>query len=332
MRPAFWLLLLLVGRVEAADSAEQPFPAHPGFARFVQEIAERVQLTPEAALRLFSDVRLEPRVLAAMARPAEARPWDAYRPLFVNEVRVQAGLAFWARHGETLARAQERFGVPAPIILAILGVETFYGRNTGRFRVLDALTTLAVDYPPRADYFRSELIEYLRLTQSLGIDPRSVRGSYAGAMGIAQFMPSSCRQFGVDFDGDGMQDLWANVSDSVGSVAHYLQSWGWQADRPVAVPVRVTGEATREQANTGWSTRLPVAAWQARGVHSEIALDPEQEAMLLRLDTANGPEFWLAFQNFYVLTRYNRSVHYAMAVWQLAQALAAARGQGMEGR
>jgi membrane-bound lytic murein transglycosylase B len=328
MRRVLGLLLLsfsLVADGRGGVEAGEPFAARPQYAPFIQSLAAETSLAPEDLDRLFRQVILRPQIVRAISLPAEAKPWDQYRPLFVNERRISGGLAFWDAHAEALTRARQTYGVPEAVIVAIIGVETHYGRHTGGYRVLDALTTLAVDYPPRADYFRRELVEFLLLAREQGLDTLAVKGSYAGAMGIGQFMPSSCRKYGVDFDGDGHADLWRNPIDAIGAVAHYLHAFGWQSGAPVAYPVEVAGEATRELANTGWSARRPLSEWRARGVSLKESLPETLEAMLIRLDTTQGPEFWLAFQNYYVITRYNRSFQYALAVHQLAQALATAR-------
>ncbi|MEO1765873.1 lytic murein transglycosylase B [Thiobacter aerophilum] len=328
MRALFVMLLLAVSLPVAARRGPDPgplFAAQPGYERFVQGLADTLSLDRQQLDHLFRQVHIKPQILRAISLPAEARPWDQYRPLFFNEARIQGGVAFWEGHADALARARETYGVPEAVIVAILGVETQYGRNMGGWRVLDALTTLAVAYPPRADYFRRELTEFLLFTREQGVDALTVKGSYAGAMGLGQFMPSSCRKYGVDFDGDGHADLWRNPVDAIGSVAHYLQAFGWQPGGRVVVPVEVAGEATRELANTGWSTRKTVAEWRRLGVNQATPLPEDEQAMLVRLDTTSGPEFWLAFQNYYVITRYNRSFQYALAVYQLASAIAASR-------
>jgi membrane-bound lytic murein transglycosylase B len=330
-----WILLLaltLSAPVLAKKTADTgvPFASRPDYHAFVQSVAEAVGMDAAELEKVFGQVRLKPQIVRAISLPAEAKPWDQYRPLFVNERRIRGGLAFWEEHAATLLRARNEFGVPESMIIAILGVETVYGRNTGSYRVMDALTTLAVDYPQRADYFRRELEEYLRLARDYGIDPLSVKGSYAGAMGIGQFMPSSYRAYGVDFDGDGHSDLWRNTSDAIGSVANYFKSFGWMPGEPVVVPVEVKGEETREFANTGWSARRPLEEWRRRGVEMKETLWPQAEAMLIRLETASGPQYWLGFQNYYVITRYNRSLQYALAVYQLSQEIEAARQSAYE--
>ena len=328
MRLVLGLLLLALSlAVDARRGVEagEPFAARPQYASFLQSLAAETSLALEDLDRVFRQVIIRPQIVRAISMPAEAKPWDQYRPLFVNQRHISGGLAFWDLHAEALRRAWQTYGVPEAVIVAILGVETHYGRHTGGYRVLDALTTLAVDYPPRADYFRRELVEFLLLAREQGLNTLAVKGSYAGAMGIGQFMPSSCRKYGVDFDGDGQADLWRNPIDAIGAVANYLHAFGWQPGAPIAYPVQVAGEATRELANTGWSARRPLREWRSRGVTIGEHVPEELEAMLIRLDTTQGPEFWLAFQNYYVITRYNRSFQYALAVHQLAQALTSAR-------
>ncbi|MEK6662269.1 MAG: lytic murein transglycosylase B [Pseudomonadota bacterium] len=322
------ILAMLVGTPVYARKKAPPdplFSTHAAYQPFLKSLAESTQQDLAALEKIFSDVRLKPQIIRAMSRPAEAKPWDQYRPLFVNGKRVLGGVTFWDDHAAALLRARKQFDVPESMIAAIIGVETVYGRNTGSYRVLDALTTLAVEYPPRSDYFRRELEQYLILAQEQAIDPLSVKGSYAGAMGIGQFMPSSYRKYGIDFDGDGHPDLWENTADAIGSVANYFKSFGWKTGEPVVAPVEVKGEETREFANTGWSARKSVEEWQRRGVVLQDSQWPQTEAMLVRLDTASGPQFWLGFNNYYVITRYNRSLLYALAVWQLSQEIEAAR-------
>lgn len=327
------LALMLSTPIHAKKKADPGplFSSRPEYGTFVKSMAEAVEMDASALDKVFGDVRLKPQIVRAISAPAEGKPWDQYRPLFVNDRRILGGVKFWDDHTAALLRARREFGVPESMIIAILGVETVYGRNTGSFRVMDALTTLAVDYPPRADYFRKELEQYLRLAREHAIDPLSVKGSYAGAMGIGQFMPSSYRKYGLDFDGDGHSDLWRNTSDAIGSVGNYFKSFGWVMGEPVVMPVEVQGEETREYANTGWSNRRSIEEWQKRGVVLKgSSAWPQAEAMLVRLETASGPRYWLGFQNYYVITRYNRSLQYALAVYQLSQEIEAARATAYE--
>jgi membrane-bound lytic murein transglycosylase B len=296
-----------------------------GATAFIDEMVARHQFDRADLSQLLAQTCMKQSILNAMSRPAEAKPWSAYRPLFVEPKHIAQGVRFWAAHDAALARAEAEYGVPASMIVAIIGVETFYGRNTGSFRVMDALATLAFGYPQRAAYFRDELEQYLLLAREAGFAPLSIKGSYAGAMGIGQFMPSSYRNFGVDFDGDGQRDLWDNPDDAIGSVANYFHGKGWVLGAPVVTQATAVAEPGKGLANHGWSFRMPLKYWARVGVAANDATHAEAEAMLLELAGANGPEHWLAYENFYVITRYNHSFHYAMAVWQLSQELEAAR-------
>jgi membrane-bound lytic murein transglycosylase B len=281
-----------------------------------------------AALRLvFAQARYQPKVVAAMSRPLLAPPkWHEYAPQFLSDARVEAGVAFWRENAVVLARAQEEFGVPAEVIVAIIGVETFYGRNTGSYRVFDALVTLAFDYPRRADFFAAELRQFLLLMREQGESPLLPKGSYAGALGLPQFMPGSIRAYAVDYDGDGYIDLASDTADAVGSVANFLARHGWQPGQPVMEPVRIEAETQDAILRTfegGMAERRSIMAWVRDGVAGfaipgDVAADP---VGLLMLEETDGPSYWMVFNNWYVLTRYNRSRLYASAVWTLAQAL-----------
>ena len=224
-------------------NAGQPLARRADVQAFIREMAARHGFNAARLQAVFGRAYAKPDIIAAMSRPAEAKPWYAYRPIFVNPKRIQGGVAFWRANEAALARAEQAFGVPPEIVVAIIGVETQYGGNMGKYRVLEALSTLAFDYPRRADYFRKELENFLLLTRAEGIDPLTPRGSYAGAMGYGQFMPGSFRSYAVDFDGDGHRDLWRNPRDAIGSVANYFKKHGWRTGEPVAVPARVSGAA-----------------------------------------------------------------------------------------
>jgi membrane-bound lytic murein transglycosylase B len=277
---------------------------------------------------VFSRTRREDAVLEAMrAQPKQADSWEAYRQLFVNERHVRAGLEFWRQHRAALARAHRLYGVPEEIIVAIIGVETFYGRNTGRWRVIDALATLAFDYPPRAPFFRGELENYLLFVRDLGLDVFSVKGSYAGAIGIPQFMPGSYLRYAVDFDGDDRIDLRANAADAVGSVANFLMRHGWKRGEPVQRAVRVSGNGHEALVAGSVQPRLTLEELRRGGVELQgKPLPDDTRAVLLRLETPDRPtDFRVGLHNFYVLTRYNRSVFYALSVADLAQQMRATR-------
>jgi membrane-bound lytic murein transglycosylase B len=282
---------------------------------------------------LFAHARYQPRIVAAMSRPVLAPPkWYEYAPQFLGAERIDGGIEFWRDNATTLARAQSEFGVPAEVIVAIIGVETFYGRNTGSYRVFDALTTLAFDYPRRSAFFRNELKQFLLLARDQGISPLVPRGSYAGAYGLAQFMPGSVRAYAVDYDGDGRIDLSSDAADAIGSVGNFLARHDWRAKGPVLAAARVDPAATEAVLRTldgGISERRPLEAWARDGVSADALpsnLDGDA-AGLLMLEEADGQSYRLAFGNWYVLTRYNRSRLYATAVWDLAQALLKARGE-----
>jgi membrane-bound lytic murein transglycosylase B len=304
-----------------AQRADQPLGQRADVREFIGEMAARHGFDPVRLQALFNRVQVQPSIIAAMDRPAEAKPWHEYRSIFINARRVRGGVEFWRTHAATLARAEQVYGVPPEIVVAIIGVETQYGGNMGRHRVLEALATLAFDYPRRADFFRKELEAYLLLTRAEGIDPLALRGSYAGAMGWGQFMPTSYLNYAVDFDGDGRRDLWQNPRDAIGSVANYFRQHGWRPGEPVVVPARI-GDPAAAGLITRRLTTPPtdsIASWRARGVAPLAPVGDRQAALLLELAGRAGPEHWLAFHNFYVITRYNRSQLYAMAVYQLSQ-------------
>ena len=327
-RIAALLLLALAVPAGASDSASPAFAVRPDVERFMADLVERHAFDADELRRVFAQARREEGVLEAMrAQPRQADSWEAYRALFVNERHVRAGLEFWKAHAPTLARARALYGVPEEIIVAIIGIETFYGRNTGRWRVIDALATLAFDYPPRAPFFRGELENYLLFARDLNLDVFDVRGSYAGAIGIPQFMPGSYLRYAVDFDGDGATDLRANPADAIGSVANFLRRHGWQPGAPVQLRVRVNGEDHAPFVSLDPMPRHTLLELSQAGVQAiNGALPADTRAVLLRLQTPERPaDFRLGLQNFYVLTRYNRSLFYGMSVTELADELRAAR-------
>jgi len=280
---------------------------------------------PDAAsvLATLGKAHYQQSVIDAITRPAEAKPWKDYRPIFVTERRIEDGAAFYRANAALLKRVQSETGVPAELIVTILGVETNYGRVTGRYHVLDALSTLAFHYPPRQDFFRSELKQlFLLHGTSFPYAPEELMGSYAGAMGWGQFMPSSIARFGRDGDGDGKVDLWNSLPDIVTSVANYFVAHGWQKDGLVALRASVSDKA-RAVAPGSLEPVYPLQQLAEWGYTLDVRLDPMMPATLVRLDGADGPEVWLTFENFYAISRYNRSPLYSLAVYQLSQAIAA---------
>ncbi|MDO8812234.1 MAG: lytic murein transglycosylase B [Gallionella sp.] len=299
--------------------------ALPGIPEFIDEMVAKHQFKRAELENVFARAQHRPEVIEAISRPATTRPWLEYRAAFVNPKRIRLGLEFWGKHRHTLRRAERKYGVPQGIIVAVIGVETIYGQNAGNFRVLDALTTLAFDYPRRADFFRGELENYLLLAREQQFDLLDIRGSYAGALGIPQFMPSSYRNYAVDFNGNHKIDLLREDRDAIGSVANYLQGYGWIKGEPVAVRAQVGEEICLGEIKTPRS----LVAWTAAGVTPSVDFAPDKAARLIDFTLEEGKEFWLAFNNFEVITRYNNSDYYAMSVFQLAEELKAARKAGL---
>ncbi|MDP2810410.1 MAG: lytic murein transglycosylase B [Rhodocyclaceae bacterium] len=316
------LTLLLLACTTSARS--EPFAGRAEVNAFIAGMAARHDFDAAALAAMFRRVEPNAAVLKAIAPPADPgiRSWQAYRDRFVEPRRIAAGLRFWHEHEATLRKAEAIHDVPAGIIVAIIGVETFFGHHMGRFRTFEALATLAFDYPPRADLFLRELEALLLLAREQGRDPLSYKGSYAGAIGLPQFLPSSVRGFAVDFDGSGRIDLDGSPADAIGSVASFLGNHGWKKDGPIALPVRVDGDVSALIGEGIRPLRLP-EDMAAFGVQAKDA--PRQPAALIDLATPGAPtEYRLGFSNFFVLTRYNRSSFYAAAVMDLAEALKSA--------
>jgi len=294
----------------------------PGIPAYIDEMVAKHQFKRDELQQAFNRAEYRAEVIDSITKPAILKPWVEYRPNFINPQRIDGGVQFWKKYSAALKRAEQQYGVPQEIILGILGVETMYGRNAGRYRALDALTTLAFDYPRRADFFREELTQYLLLAREQGFDLMSIQGSYAGALGIPQFMPSSYRRYGVDFNGNGKVDLLLEPEDAIGSVANYLKQYGWRAGEPIALISKVDDE---KRLGAVGDVR-PYIAWRDVGV---LPLNkPEGEmppAWLLDFTVESGKEYWLVFNNFNVIMRYNNSNFYAMSVFQLADAIRRAR-------
>lgn len=305
------------------------FADNPATARFIDKMVsehgfERQQLHDVLAQAKQLDwvVRLMDKQAPSAGQPSN-RPngaWLRYRSKFLTPSNIQNGVQFWNQYEEALQRAWEIYGVPPEIIVGIIGVETRWGRVMGKTRIIDALATLSFNYPRRAEYFSGELETFLLMARAEGDDPLSLQGSYAGAMGYGQFMPSSFKSYAVDFNGDGHINLWDPV-DAIGSVANYFKSHGWTRGAAVAIPA--SGQAPGLA--TGFKTSYPVATLLAAGLTPQGSLEGNQQVSLLRLDMGNRYQYWFGLPNFYTITRYNHSVHYSMAVWQLGEAVALAR-------
>lgn len=298
----------------------------PGIKLFIDEIVAKHNFQKDELTQLFAKVERVPDIIDKMNKPAEGMPWHRYQKIFMQPERIQKGLAFWQKNQDALARAQQKYGVPAEMILGIIGVETRFGEAPGKYRVIDALTTLTLDFPKRSAFFRKELEQFLVLGREENIDPLTVIGSYAGAIGQPQFMPSSYRAYAVDFSGDGVRDLMNNSDDAIGSVASYLSRHGWKADGPVTKKIDVAHEEVGKLAKKGLKPSVAIADLKKYG----LALEEHQatatfKTAVIELENETGLEYWLGFDNFYAITRYNQSALYAMAVYQLGTAIAAER-------
>ena len=328
MHPRAWFAVAasLYAGVLAGEARAVAPDEYPELGTFIERMVTTYGFKHEPLQRLFARARIRAEILSAMDRPREALPWHEYQRAFLTDQHVRQGKQYWTAHKAVLERARRDYGVPPEIIVAIIGVETEYGRNQGDFPAIDALTTLALAYPRRAEFFRTELEEYLLLTRELKLDPTSVKGSYAGALGIPQFIPSSYRNYAVDFNGDRRRDLLNNNADAIGSVAHFLNRHGWERGGPVLDEARLEGAlssawleqlgpkpvlSVRQLLNYGIFPRTP-----APGAAADT--DPsDRAAALIVLEGEAGPLYHLGYNNFYVLTRYNRSKRYATAVYQL---------------
>lgn len=309
-----------------ATPALADYAQHPLAAEVIDSLSAEGIDRQRVENLLKSAVRQE-KILEAIARPAErTHTWGSYSKIFVQDDRARQGVAFWQEHRAVLEQVEAEYGVPQTMILAILGVETRYGRHKGSWRAIDALATLGFDYPPRADFFRGQLKELFRLEQKAGIDIASVTGSYAGALGYPQFIPSSYIHYAVDQDGDGKIDLLDNPADAIGSIANYFKVHGWQPGLPIAARARVKGDAWRQLLQTRGKPETTLGAVQAAGATplacSESSwclgtLPAETPVALIELEGDHGREYWITSQNFYVITRYNHSYLYALAATHL---------------
>ena len=309
--------ILLSSALPAAANYDQ----HPRVNDFISEAAAEYKIPAEDIRQWLAQAEKLDSVLAAIARPAEkTKEWDEYQDIFLTEKRISAGKAFMQEHAELLQKAQDTYGVRKEIIAAIIGVETFYGTRQGNYRVLDSLATLAFDYPDRPLFWR-ELKAFFALAEKEQLDPGTIKGSYAGAMGYGQFIPTSYLAFAVDGDGDGKRDLWGNPADAIFSVANYFNKHGWKTGEGVTQRVHVKGDQFESLVNDNLKPNWTVADLKARGIEPTETIAGDKTANLIGLQGKNGAEFWLGEYNFYVITRYNHSRLYAMAVYQLSEAL-----------
>ena len=317
-RPAHMVFWIMFGLILPTTSFGGEYSERTERDEVLANVVEQgVDRTWAAAL--LDQAERKQSILDAISRPAEkTKPWYDYRKIFLTDKRALEGVAFAQQNAETLAKVSDQTGVPASVITAIIGVETFYGRITGSYRVIDALATLAFDYPKRSPFFTRELQNFLVLAYETGKDPLALKGSYAGAMGYGQFMPSSYRAYAVDYDGDGVADIWTNADDAIASVANYFLRHGWQPGAPVIVPANYDGDSSEIFAG-GLKPEKTVGELAEEGFAPRSATDISLVATPLRLEGSEGYEYWLCLENFYVITRYNHSAMYALSVWQLSQ-------------
>jgi membrane-bound lytic murein transglycosylase B len=311
----------------AAPALAQPARfdlSRPEIRAFVKEVAKRDHIPRKRLLRFLARAEPQPKIIELMERPAEhVLQWWEYRNIFITERRITEGVQFWLDHRETLERVAQERGIPPEYLVGILGCETFYGRITGGYRVLDALATLAFDYPPRGEFFRGELEQFILLTREEHIDPSAAKGSYSGAMGAPQFMPSAYRRYAVDASHDHKRDLWNNWADVLASVANYFIENGWHPGEPVLAPARLDPDPDFQLDPRTLELTSTVEKLSERGVHVDIAVAGSTPAMLIAATEQDGPQYRVGFHNFRVITRYNRSALYAMAVSDLAASVAA---------
>lgn len=317
-----WLGVGLVLACFTSPSHAGPYDETPESRDFVREMSERYGFEPERVSAILARAQRRDSILDAISRPAEKTlEWYEYRRIFMRDKRIDQGVDFLKQHQEAFERAEREYGVPASIVAAIIGVETWYGTYKGKHRVLDALATLAFDYPPRSRFFRSELVQYLLMTREQGFDPLELTGSYAGAMGYGQFISSSYRHYALDFDDDGVADILTNPVDAIGSVANYFHAHHWQTGGPVAEQVDDSLPEHSPLLTGELRPTLTVNDYRQAGIMPKMEVSGEAKARAIRLVGEKDAELWLTYHNFYVITRYNHSHLYAMAVHQLANAL-----------
>ena len=290
--------------------------------QFIDELVREHEMDGEQLKAWMAGAEKKQSILDAISRPAEkTKPWHEYRNIFLQEDRINQGVEFWQQNADTLAAVSQQYGVPEEIIVAIIGVEPKYGRITGSYRVIDSLSTLAFDYPPRGAFFRKQLKEFFLLAREQKQDPTVLKGSYAGAMGYGQFIPSSYRHYAVDQDEDGFADIWNNPVDAVGSVANYFSEHGWQQGKPIITRCRVDAKRDPAAINMGLKPNIPLAELAEKGYPPVTAMPDDEPLSVYQFEGEQGAEFWVGAKNFYVITRYNHSKMYALAVYQLSQAI-----------
>jgi membrane-bound lytic murein transglycosylase B len=313
------LLLCLSTLLNASTAyADAYFANRPEVQTFINYMTNKHQFDRAQLIALFSTIKIRPRVMQSLRVPLEAKPWSTYQLVFINESHIRQGVEFWNRNQDALDRAEKMYGVPASIIVATIGVETKYGKNKGEYPVIDALASIAFSDSPRAHYFRHELEEFLLLSREQHLDPVTIRGSYAGAIGQPQFMPSSYRHFAVNFSGSGHIDLSDNEYDIIGSIANYYQKHGWKTNQPVAIPTMVQHSRYRFLLKNSTSRLMTQDELEEYGLYPYSRIPYKQKFKIIQLQGTHGSEYWVGLNNFDVIKRYNPSNLYAMAVYQLS--------------
>jgi membrane-bound lytic murein transglycosylase B len=318
--PGLILGLVLAPTVSAIEITSGDYQGRDDVVAFVQRVAGASTYSEQELVDLFSQVEKQDHLFAKLDKPAEKElEWWQYRRIFIKDKRISEGVKFWRKHRQLLAEVSEQTGVPEEIIVAIIGVETYYGIYRGKDPVFDSLVTLAFDYPRRAKFFTTELEQFLLLAKEQNFEARSLRGSYAGAMGMPQFISSSYRSYAIDFDGDGQTNLFDSIPDITGSVANYFVKHGWQREGRVARPLTAIENNSVDQLEPGVKPNYTWQELEQSGLFSKIPIEADSPVALIELHQKSHPEYWAGFQNFYVITRYNHSELYAMAVYQLAK-------------
>lgn len=301
-------------------SVNADYREHPKAQAFVNKLVEEHGFSRQEVLSVLARAEQKESILKAISRPAEKRlTWAEYQDIFLNKKRIDGGREFLQKHKAIFDRVEKDYGVPREIITAIIGVETYYGGNKGSYRVIDSLATLGFDYPPRAKFFEKQLVEAFLLAREQGLDISKLTGSYAGAMGYGQFIPSSYRAFAIDYDGDGVADIWNNEEDAIGSVANYFAKHGWKTGAPIAHPVSLSRSVDESVINDRLKPKHTAGKLRDWGVELPVSVYGSEPAALVRYDGKEGVEHWAAWHNFYVTSRYNHSRLYVMAVYQLSQ-------------
>jgi membrane-bound lytic murein transglycosylase B len=292
---------------------------------YIQKIAKNTGLSSTDITAALRNAQFKPNIITALNRPSTKLPWHRFSANMVSQHRVTQGVQFWHTHQDVLAQVSKQYGVEPEVIVAILGIETHYGRDTGSFHAIDALSTIAFHYPRRAEYFQKELCHFFVLANQIGGNLRSLKSSYAGAMGMAQFMPSSVLKYAVNITGSRNQNIWENENDAIASVANYLQQFGWQKGAKIVSQTRLADTVSKDQLSDymhdAFDLNHTIADWKKRGIYPTEPIADSEKALLFKLDQINEIEYWLGLNNFYVITRYNKSTMYAMAVTALSQSI-----------